>query len=462
MNGRFAVKPCCGIQFISWSKTQLLDPKLESFLGSVKHLPKGEKDGFLAGLSSPPTLSIRRHPLRKIGPFETRDRVPWCDDAIYLEQRPSFSLDPYFHAGAYYVQEASSMILQTIWPKLKVGDNPMVLDLCASPGGKSTHLLSLLEGRGMLVSNEAISKRVNTLIQNLDKWGYANRIVTSSDPKYFAKLDEVFDVAMVDAPCSGEGMFRKNPVALESWSKELVEHCALRQRRILKNIWPSIKPGGYLIYSTCTFNRSENENELKSLLKQGESLKFDFPEKWHIQATDFEGVHAYRFNPHMVRGEGFCVSVIRKNGRLELEPRSKEKSQRKDFPDVFNEPANHNFALQGDFINLFGESMKVWNRRLKGVRVVQFGQPAFSTLGKSIQFAHGLSHSVNLDKGKVANTNVDHKTALEYLRGNALPNPHNLRGMVLISFEGQALGWGKAIQGRINNLYPKYLRIRNG
>src|SRR5690606_6988544 len=239
---------------------------------------------------------------------------PSAQYGAYLPSRPGFTLEPRFPAGAYYVQEASSMFLeQAVRAHVALGRPLNVLDLCAAPGGKSTHLLSLLSPASLLVANDTIRSRVPLLSENLERWGHCNVVVCNNDPEDFGRLEGFFDVIVVDAPCSGEGLFRKNPDALSQWSPKAVERCAARQRRILADVWPALKEGGVMIYSTCTYNRQENEENLKwlSSLHNVEFLSLDTPNEWGIVQSN-DDVVGYRFFPHRVRGEGFFLSVLRK------------------------------------------------------------------------------------------------------------------------------------------------------
>ncbi|GAB3814418.1 hypothetical protein GCM10028895_07510 [Pontibacter rugosus] len=219
-----------------------------------------------------------------------------------------FTLDPLLHAGAYYVQEASSMFLeQALKQSIDLDESLHVLDLCGAPGGKSTHLASLISKDSLLVANEVIRSRASILAENVTKWGSGNVLVTSNDPREFSRLPDFFDVMVIDAPCSGEGMFRKDHAAVGEWSEENVNLCAQRQQRILMDVWDALKPGGLLIYSTCTWNEKENEENIAWLAAQEgvESIKLEVQPEWGIIPTQLNGLEGYRFYPHRVQGEGF-------------------------------------------------------------------------------------------------------------------------------------------------------------
>ena len=221
---------------------------------------------LLSSMETSGLTSIRLHPL-KPAPIDRSDPVAWCTDGFYLSERPRFSQDPFWHAGSYYVQEASSMFLHIAFTAMMLPKDPLVLDACAAPGGRSTHLLSLLGGNGLLCSNEIIPKRNNILRENLTRWGYANAVATQDSLDRFRPFRSTFDVVLADAPCSGEGLFRREAAARRDWSPAHVSSCALRQSKLLDELVPLIRPGGYLIYSTCTFAYSENEDQVKQLIQ---------------------------------------------------------------------------------------------------------------------------------------------------------------------------------------------------
>src|SRR5688572_6493565 len=213
--------------------------------------------------------SIRINPVKQSKIQNPKSKIPWTETGYYLEQRPSFTFDPLFHAGTYYVQEASSMFLeQALKQTVDLSKSLRVLELCAAPGGKSTHIQSLISKDSLLVSNEVIRSRANVLKDNIIKWGCANVMVTNNDPKDFARLENYFDVIVVDAPCSGSGLFRREPDAMEEWSLNNVALCSQRQQRILADVWPALKKDAVLIYSTCSYSRSEEEDILEWMTAQ--------------------------------------------------------------------------------------------------------------------------------------------------------------------------------------------------
>ena len=278
-----------------------------------------EYDKLAVALQQEPPVSIRLNQL-KIN-HSLSDKVPWSSEGFYLEERLTFTFDPLFHAGCYYVQEASSMFVEQVLRQYITGPVKM-LDLCAAPGGKSTHARSVLPEGSLLVANEVIRNRSQILAENLTKWGHPDVVVTNNDPADFSALLSFFDVILTDVPCSGEGMFRKDPVAVEEWSPENVEICWQRQRRIIADIWDALKPGGILIYSTCTFNTKEDEENARWIQQEygGEPLTVQVQENWNITGDllSDKGDHSkssipvYHFFPHKTKGEGFFLVAFRK------------------------------------------------------------------------------------------------------------------------------------------------------
>ena len=283
------------------------------------------------GIEAP--VSIRPNRTKTQLPVEG-EPIPWAPSGMYLEKRPTFTFDPLFHAGCYYVQEASSMFVERVLRQY-VQDPVVMLDLCAAPGGKSTLCRSVLPEGSLLVANEVMRNRSQILAENLMKWGHPDVVVTNNDPADFTGLTHLFDVILTDVPCSGEGMFRKDQVAVDEWSLENVDICWQRQRRILTDIWPALKPGGLLIYSTCTFNREEDEDNVAWIARElgADVLEVPVEDAWGITGNlvgkDFP---VYRFLPHRTRGEGFFLAVLRKHaGEVEtVEPRAEKKKKGKD------------------------------------------------------------------------------------------------------------------------------------
>ena len=286
------------------------ETRMKSMLGTEGYA------AFSASLNHPAQSAFRPNKAKGAQSADHLESVPWSSTGKYLCQRPAFTFDPLFHAGVYYVQEPSSMFIEQALHSI---DNPCrVLDLCASPGGKSTLLRSLLPDNVLLVCNEPIKLRAQVLLENMLKWGHSSVIVTNNYPKDFARLTGFFDVIAADVPCSGEGMFRKDNPAISEWSPANVSACAERQMEIVRDVWPALTDGGYLIYSTCTYNPDENERNVERICKELEAEAVEIPvnESWGITGNLLTGASfpAYHFLPSRTRGEGFFLALIRKKG----------------------------------------------------------------------------------------------------------------------------------------------------
>ena len=286
------------------------------FSDQLRELLPTEAEALLASLDEEASVSVRLNRRKTETPpasLPIGEAVPWAKPVgFYLDGRPAFAADPLWHAGVYYVQEASSMLLRLVAPLL--GEEPLrALDLCAAPGGKSTLLLDLLPEGSTLVSNELIRSRAQILAENIQKWGGVHSVVTSTEPQRLGRLREQFDFILVDAPCSGEGMFRKEEEARRQWTPGLVESCARQQREILDDIWPALAPGGLMVYSTCTFNRQEDEDMLAYLIEELGAEPVALPELPEpITPSPLSSYPCYRMMPHRLRGEGLFMAVVRK------------------------------------------------------------------------------------------------------------------------------------------------------
>lgn len=396
-------------------------------------IPEGiDKIAFERALLEPPVVSIKIN-RRKCDAVETLgygslEPVQWCDSGFYLDERPKFTLNPLLHAGVFYVQDASSMIHETIVGKLlQSGDLPVsdlrVLDLCAAPGGKTTSMINALPDNAIVVANEVMPKRNPILVENLAKWGFPNTIVTRSKTSDFGALGPVFDLVAVDAPCSGEGMMRKDQTARDQWSPGLVAQCAMLQKEILDDAVRALKPGGILIYSTCTFNTSENEDNVRYLVETHglEPLDLEFPEEWGIGAQLNSPYPSLRFMPHLTRGEGLFAAVLRK-------------------PD--------------DGYAASVNSQKFHAKIQKSLRVVK-NEPKPGRPDETAPLR------LDFDRSAFPMVNVDLDTALKYLRRETLVLASDVpKGFAVVAFEGYPLGFVKNLGARANNLYPNEWKIR--
>ncbi len=449
--------------FIDWARAALGD----SF------------DDFVSSLSSAPSVSVR---LNAVKSSEIKDEllsslpvdcpVSWCRYGYYLQSRPSFTLDPLLHAGAYYVQEASSMIVSHVVSRY-VTEPVRFLDLCAAPGGKSTLLLDTLPEGSLLVCNEYVRQRSYILAENITKWGRSNAVVTSCDASSFASLGPVFDAMLVDAPCSGEGMFRKDEVAVSEWSRDNVAQCAERQREILSSAWTALKPGGLMIYSTCTYNEQEDElmvDFIKDTLG-AELLPIDIDSSWGITDSG-RGLHFY---PHKTRGEGLFIAALRKHGELTSAPevsyvrktKRKDKAAQSQKVDVealqwLTSPDGYEVMLHKERFAAIPVAHADFIRRLLPfVNVMNCGVALGAFKGKTFIPDTALALSSELDYNKVSAYEAERQEALAYLHRESLILPPSVpKGYVLITYKGLGLGWAKNIGNRSNNLYPEQWRIR--
>lgn len=346
----------------------------------------------------------------------------------------------------------------------------MVLDLCAAPGGKSTLLASLLSEDSLLISNEVIRSRASILTENILKWGYPNAVVTQNDPSHFAKLEGLFDLIVVDAPCSGEGLFRKDSDAFAEWSPENVELCSLRQRRILKDVWPALKEGGTLIYSTCTYNEHEDEETMKWLAEMNtvEFARIPIQSDWGIVESTYGNIVGYRFYPHKVKGEGFFISALKKStaqAPIRLHTKNNfdrvPKKETEEISKWINEPENFKFATIRNIIyaipHYHYEIIEVLNDKLN---LLHAGIPlATSKHGKLVP-EHGAALSTSLDLENFTLIELSLEQALKYLRKDPLELTAAQKGFAIVMYQQNPIGWINLLGNRINNLYPSNWRIR--
>ena len=423
---------------------------------------------FIESIESIPPVSIRLHPFKSSQykkDSNSFDPIPWCKSGYYLKQRPIFTLDPGFHSGGYYVQEASSMLIEyAMQLALKEFIEPKILDLCAAPGGKSTLILSLLNQHGLLVSNETIQSRVAPLSHNLIKWGYLNQVITNGDPERFALLSNFFDIVLIDAPCSGEGLFRKDISSRNEWSESNTNQCALRQRRILKHAIEALNPGGYLIYSTCTYNPSENIDQVCYLNSLGlQSIKMQELISFGLEMQEKENGIGYQAYPHKVKGEGFFISLLQKTSDSINQRISSSSIEWSETPNVMEQYLSIDglscFKHQDSF-HVFPEKLQRELEEIRSrIKIVHAGLECGSYKHNDFIPHHALSQYYQLIP-EVPAIEIADKSALDYLKGNALLNEKNEIGYHLAMNQSQKMGWVKAIRGRLNNLYPHAYRIK--
>ena len=442
----------------------------QDFLNEMRSLmDEAQLEQLLAGLQQQPPVSIRLNPNKQPitqhpSPITQHSPVPWCPEGRYLQERPSFTFDPLLHAGAYYVQEASSMFVTHVLRHLTSHPSPItphpspithhpspitLLDLCAAPGGKSTCALSVLPPGSVVFANEPISKRAQILSENIQKWlspcptatslhssippcptttsphssippcsvDNGSAVVTSNYARDYKKAKLQFDIILADVPCSGEGMFRKDPKAEEEWSLQNVEKCWRLQRDIVSDIWSCLKPGGFMVYSTCTFNTHENEENVQWIARElgADIVEIPVSDDWHITGSLLSDFHepVYRFLPGFTIGEGLFMAVLRKHG--EWAP-STEKER---------------------------------------AALLRRGQQQLHTL------PHEFLNALN-EHQSAPHIALTYEQAIAYLRHEALTLPPDTpRGIVVVSYQGLSLGLAKNIGNRANNLYPKEWRIKS-
>lgn len=402
---------------------------------------------------------------KKFEPAIKLDSVPWCASGYFLPERPTFVTDPLFHGGAYYVQESSSMFLEQVFNQFVSKSDPLLaLDLCGAPGGKSTHLLSLLSEDSVLISNEVIRTRANILSENITKWGFPNQAVINSDPKFIGESNLQFDLMVVDAPCSGEGLFRRDPEAIEQWSEENVTLCAARQKRILADVWPALKPGGILIYSTCTFNRSENEDNLVWMREQFdlESLRLTSIHESVVE-TETGGLFAYRFVPTRSLGEGFFMTAVRKMGSVDQRSSKPDKTRITNLKssaasEFLKTAANTKMVDLNGAHHLITNQMETLLSSLVKLRPVSIGTELGRLKGKDFIPSQALANSIHFDsKNHCIELSLEQALTFLSLGQLLIEAP---KGWHAVSFQGVVLGFIKSLGNRCNTYFPKEWRIR--
>ncbi|MCM1151503.1 MAG: rRNA cytosine-C5-methylase [Alistipes sp.] len=444
----------------------------------LRDLGPEEGRALCAALDAEAPVSIRLNPAKRgdaeelLRQLEAEERVPWSREGWYLARRPSFTFDPAFHAGAYYVQEASSQFVG-----LLAGDpaGKRILDLCAAPGGKTTLYATLAGPGGLVVANEPDRRRAAVLADNVRKWGTGNVAVTVCEPRALGDFEGWFDLVAVDAPCSGEGMFRKDPASRTEWSENNVRICAARQETILREAWRALKPGGRLLYSTCTFNRDEDEGVLERLLlwagdEVAEAAETAVEAAWGIVCGRVGPFRTYRFYPHKARGEGFFAAVACKapeaSGRMRT-PKGRrkifgpaDKATTAELSRWVTQPENLRFAEVAEVLYGWPAAQAEAVRTLAEAVPVIYSGVALGQLFKGrLRPDAALAFYAGLNRKALPVAELARDEALEYLRRGDVRVDALAEGMNLICHEGRALGFAKRIGNRANNLYPNSLRI---
>ena len=460
----------------------------EKFEDRMKKMLGDEYDDFIKSMDETPIFTGIRINTSKVGAkdavikeFGELQNVPWCSDGFYADKSKISGNHPYHLAGLFYFQEPSAMSTVSA---LNIKSDDYVLDLCAAPGGKSTDAVASLPVGSLIVSNEVIPNRAHILTENIVKWGSPYCIVTRNEASAFGALEEYFDIIAADVPCSGEGMFRKDPAAITEWSAANVAHCAERQRAILTDVWNALRPGGLFIYSTCTYNTEENEEMIGFLRKKFGAipLTVDIDPAWNITPALVGDLPAYRFMPHRTRGEGLFMAILRKPGepgetRREALLSTAEKTEKRNkknktpriaIPDEWRllvaNPDRYTFISDEEKIIAipaeYTTDYKLLDRHLD---LLHTGITVATLKGKDYVPHISLALSTAFDTNQVVHYEASLDTALAYLRRESLFLPTDLpRGYILVTYEGFPLGWAKHLGNRTNNLYPQEWRIRSG
>lgn len=446
----------------------------EGFVKLIKSYGSPDFVGLFDALEGEPSVSVRSNRRKaSVAPFQGAEPVPWCPDGYLLKQRPRFTSDPRLHQGLYYVQDSSSMIVshivRTILPQLAPGSRPVLaLDACAAPGGKTTLLADELPAGSVIVANEFSPLRAAVLHENVAKWGNPYVRVTQRDAADFSRYPGLFDLILVDAPCSGEGMMRKEPVARQQWSENLVAQCARSQRQILDAVWTALRPGGFLIYSTCTFNIDENENAARYIVDSlhGENVAIPVPSHWAISPSLDPAIPSLRFIPGKTPGEGLFAAVFRK-------PDADPPAPYRDAKRTIHRPSPSKtpkipLAVE-DWLTASDAKITADGKGSVFAEFPSSRVPAELTprlllgteKGAHIMPSQELALSLVYRRGAFPESQVDIHQALSYLKGQALQLPDSTpRGYVLLTYLGHPLGFVKNVGSRANNLYPAPWRIR--
>lgn len=459
----------------------------EQLLKSLEGIKGFDKEAFLKAHSSEQNItSVRLNPAKAKSLeiefladnipgsyFKIEEPVSWATDAYYLKERPSFTFDPLFHAGCYYVQEASSMFLEQALKQTTDLSKPLrILDLCAAPGGKTTHIQSLISKDSLLISNEVIRSRALILKDNIIKWGCENVIVTNNDPSDFSTLENYFDLIVIDAPCSGSGLFRKDEEALNEWSENNVHLCSRRQQRIIADAWPALKKEGVLIYSTCSYSPEEDEAIMEWIKNEFpvSNLKLDTRKEWGI----VESNGGYRFWPDKVKGEGFFIAAFRKSGASpDFQQYEAPHNFFKKLKDKLNYISKKEEAILEKYVQkedqrfihykemIYGLSSQFTddiNLLLPELRIIYFGIMTGAIMKEKLIPAHALA----LGSPVLKNTpgiELTLEEAIIFLQKKDLKISPQHKGWQLVCYKNMPLGWINALPNRINNYYPKELRI---
>lgn len=441
-----------------------------------KQLGAEEAESLFAALDTVSPVAVRLNPAKcgEDGVWSEGEVIAWSRNGRRLKERPSFTLDTAFHAGAYYVQEAASQFIDHIISGEEL-QGKRVLDMCAAPGGKTTIYSTAVGVEGLVVANEYVKSRANILADNVRKWGMGNVLVTNNAPEHLAQFEGWFDLVAVDAPCSGEGMFRKEEVAREDWSEEVVKMCAARQMSIVREAWQSLKDGGLFIYSTCTFNEDEDEGILRTMIDEmgdvfAPSQRVDVDEKWGVVRGEVGAFQTFRFFPHKTDSEGLFVAVACKAEFVaQRTPKARkkvmqevDKVSRKELSRWLQDSDKQTFAQVGDTIYTYrSEQFKAVQALSEYLTAIYSGVAMGQIFKGKLKPDWALSQYVGMNRTAVAVVELDKARALDYLRKRDIAVGDMSEGINLLTHEGRALGFAKKVGARCNNLYPNSLKIMN-
>jgi len=443
------------------------------FINSISCCEGFDEKAFIDVHQKASPTSIRINPFKPTElAFKLDNPIPWNEKGFYLEERPNFTYDVLFQAGCYYVQEAGSMFIEHAL-KSCVDFNQTLLgfDVCASPGGKSTLLNSLLNSESALVANEIIKQRSEVLAQNLSKWGTCNVVVTNNDPSSYSDINDVFDVILVDAPCSGSGLFRKQHDAVDEWSLDNVNLCNQRQKRILSDIIGTLKQGGTLVYSTCSYSKSENEEIADWLINEFGLISVQIPteKKWGIIETTSEKQKAfgYRFYPDKTQSEGFFCAVFKKPGAIDshhqvrkskyeafsiIKPKEKEL-----FANWIKNLDSHQITKFKDDYLLTNQITLDFINKFSNLYYKKVGTNIGSLIKNEVIPHHDLAWSIHKSE-TIQTIDCTEKEAIQFLK-KELQSIEGNKGWNLMSFHNFGIGWIKHLGNRLNNYLPNEFRI---
>lgn len=442
------------------------------FIESISFCKGFDEAAFIDAHQTASPTSIRINPFKQASlAFELNDPVLWNDKGFYLKERPNFTYDPLFQAGCYYVQEAGSMFIeQALKSCINFNEQVTGLDVCASPGGKSTLLNSLISQNSLLVSNEIIKQRADVLAQNLTKWGTNNVVVTNNDPTAFSQMESVFDVILVDAPCSGSGLFRKQHDAVDEWSPDNVNICSQRQKRILSDVIGSLKTGGILVYSTCSYSKQENEDIADWLISEFglSSIQIPIEKSWGIVETqsDVHKALGYRFYPDKTRSEGFFCAVFGKPGESTDHSSPKKKpgnfsairpKEKALFSNWIDDPDQHEIiAFKDDYLLVNSLTFDFINR-YSHLYFKKAGTNIGSLIKHDLIPHHELAMSIHRS-AQIQHIDCTEEEAIHFLKKD-LQKIEGDKGWNLICYQGFGMGWIKNLGNRLNNYLPNEIRI---